>query len=197
MTPLEYKKLYGMSSAKVMTVLKIYYSDSENAKRLNKEPAKNIKNEHSFLNKYYQIPEYRPVHIIDTMYILNKMVKDRTTCPSNKRNQFYHYKHIILRKLLNAGYIDKVEKQGDFLLFSLTWEGKQYQFHQTADWYEGVNLEEKATVVEGGEYVRNEDLIPFDNELFTRWRVTYTHSCSYNMKDDENNKEIENFFQIL
>ena len=45
--------------------------------------------------------------------------------------------------------------------------------------------------------VRNEELIPFDNELFTRWRVTYTHACSYNMKGDENNKEIENFFQIL
>ena len=79
MTPLEYKNLYGISNAKAMTVLKIYYSDSENAKRLRKEPAKSIKNEHSFLNKYYQIPEYRPVHIIDTMYILNKMVKDRTT----------------------------------------------------------------------------------------------------------------------
>lgn len=90
-----------------------------------------------------------------------------------------------------------MEKQGDFLLFSLTCEGKQYQFHQAADWYEGVNLEEKTTVVEGGEYVRNEDLIPFDNELFTRWRVTYTHECSYNMNGDENNKEIENFFQIL
>lgn len=172
MTPLEYKTKYNLTNVTLFAILRLYYQYSDI--NITMRAVQRIDRPTAYLNMKCQLPEYEPVDIIESMAVLNKMVKD-PTCPGNKRNQFYHHKHTVLHKLLDSGLIERIEKQDGFLLFIFTWDGKQYCFHQPAEYYKNTDIEKKTTVVDGGCYTRDTGVVPFDEELFFKWRITILH----------------------
>lgn len=107
-----------------------------------------------------EVPEMESVETIDNyVAVINRQVKD-ASCPNNRRNNFYKWKHRYIKKQMQLGNVEKVlesEKLYHFYLCS------GHDFHQLKN-----SFKDSIAVDGTEEYIPEPKDAPFNEDEFKK-----------------------------
>ena len=163
-TARQFADLYAIDRDSATLAMIIRAADPKYSSICNKD-AKKVENK-------AMIPEgYVSDCILDLMDYCNRMIK--LDCPEaiSRRNNFYHKKKILIKRLMQvlprSEY--KVEKQGDYI--SVSFMGRM--FHQIAMCYPGIEFDSE------GVYIPSTKRdIEYDSDELVKFAVSYFYAMS-------------------